>query len=139
MLRQIAIIACLCLVSCSVEQPPLLAENIVLTRPVPGSSMGAGYMTLRNTSSQAIRISRIASTDFVSIAMHESIVEDGVARMRELSELELPPRQSLVLEPGGKHLMMRHSAATPDTVTLQFYADNAMLLSLQVPLANQAD
>jgi len=131
-LRVLPLLLCAWLVACSVEQPPLLAEAVVLTPPLPGVRMGAGYMTLRNTSDQSIRINRVASPDLVSVAMHESVVEDGIARMHELQELVIPPHQSVVFEPGSKHLMIHYPAATADFVTLQFFADTAMLLSMQV-------
>ncbi|MDA0705279.1 MAG: copper chaperone PCu(A)C [Proteobacteria bacterium] len=122
---------CICLVGCTVDQPPLLVEDVVLTRPIPGVAMGAGYFTLRNTSNQSIRIDRISSPDLAAVAMHESVLEDGIARMYELQEIMLLPRSAVVFETGGKHLMMRYLETTPDIVTLQFFAGPAMLLSVQ--------
>jgi copper(I)-binding protein len=132
MLRPLPLLLCAWLAACSAEQPPLLAEAVVLTRPLPGTHMGAGYMTLRNTSDQPIRIDKVASPDLVAVSMHESVVEDGIARMLALPELLIPPHESVVFAPGGKHLMIHYPAATTDFVTLQFYADAAMLLAIQV-------
>ena len=123
---------CALLAACSAAEPPLLVEDVVLTRPLPGAHMGAGYMTLRNTTAEPISINRVTSPDLVSVAMHESVVDDGIARMHELQEIIIPPQQSVVFAPGGKHLMLRYPAATADFVTLQFFADTAMLLSMQV-------
>jgi copper(I)-binding protein len=121
-----------CLTACSVEQAPLLAEDVVVTRPLPGVRMGAGYLTLRNTTSQKIVISRVSSPDFESVKMHESVLEDGISRMYELQEVVILSGRSVTFEPGGKHLMMRHPVDTPARVTLQFYAGKAMILSLDV-------
>ncbi len=66
------------MVACSTEQPPLLAGNLKIARPVPGLSMGAGYLTLENNSEQRISITRVHSPELVSVEMHESVLEDVV-------------------------------------------------------------
>ena len=131
MSRLLALLAAISIAACSAEQPPLLVEELVLTRPIPGAGMGAGYFTLRNTSGEAIRITRVSSPELAAVAMHESLLEDGIARMHELPEIVVPPHSSVVFEAGGKHLMMHYAAATPEVVTLQFFAGPAMLLSVQ--------
>lgn len=120
------------LAACSARQAPLLAEGVVLTRPIPGIGMGAGYLTLRNTSSQEIRIDKVSSPDLESVAMHESVLEDGISRMYELQEVNILPGQSVSFEAGGKHLMIQYPVDARDTVTLQFYSGTAMLLSINV-------
>lgn len=132
MLRLLPLLLCAWHAACSAEQPPLLAEAVVLTRPLPGARMGAGYMTLHNTTGQLIRIDKVTSPDLVAVTMHESVVDDGIARMHALQELVIPPRQSVVFAPGGKHLMLQYPDKNRDFVTLQFFADTAMLLSMQV-------
>ena len=37
--------------------------------------------------------------------IHDTVVEDGVMRMRELKSLELPPGGSIEAKPGGRHVM----------------------------------
>ncbi len=132
MQRLLLLLVFACLTACSFEQAPLLAEDVRVSRPLPGVRMGAGYFTLRNTTSQRIAISRVSSPDFASVSMHESVLEDGISRMYELQEVVILPGQSVTFEPGGKHLMIRHAIETPARVTLQFYAGDAMLLSLDV-------
>ncbi len=132
MSRFLQLLVFACLAACSARQAPLLAENVVLTRPMPGVGMGAGYLTLRNTSSQRIRIDNVSSPDLESVAMHESVLEDGIARMYELPEIVILPGRSVSFEAGGKHLMIRYPVDTHDTITLQFYSGKAMLLSIDV-------
>jgi len=135
MLRIPLLLICAAVTACAGDQAPLVVEDLVLTRPIPGSAMGAGYFTMRNTSKELIRIDKVDSPDFAAVAMHESILEDGIARMVELPEILLPPQSSIVFAAGGKHLMLRYSATTPEVVTLQFFAGAAMLLSVQVNTA----
>jgi copper(I)-binding protein len=37
--------------------------------------------------------------------IHDVAVEDGVMRMRELKDIELPPGGSIEAKPGGRHIM----------------------------------
>jgi copper(I)-binding protein len=120
----------LIVLACSSEQPPLLAEDLKIVRPVPGMSMGAGYLTLENNSEKPISITRVHSPELVSVEMHESVLEDGVSRMYKLQEVVILPGQSVRFEPGGKHLMLRYRATIPARMTLQFYAGETLMLSL---------
>lgn len=117
---------------CATDQAPLIAEDVVITRPMPGTRMSAGYMTLRNTSNEEIRINRIVSPDLASVEMHESVLEDGISRMIALPEVLIPAGRSLTFEAGGKHMMLRHLPQTPATIRLQLYADDALLLAINV-------
>lgn len=74
----------------------------------PGASMLAGYATLRNTGDAPISILTVQSHDFRMTSLHETAVEDGVARMREMHRLQIPAGGEVQLAPGGKHLMFMH-------------------------------
>lgn len=112
------------------ELPPLTVTDIRLTKPMSGMSMGAGYLTLTNNSGQDIRITRVDGVGVVSVDMHESILEDGISRMEKLPQIEIPAGQSVLFEPGAKHLMLRYPDATPSQVTLQFFSGEDLLLAL---------
>ncbi len=112
------------------ENAPLIAKDVVIARPIPGVRMGAGYLSLTNTTRQGIRITRVTSPTFESVEIHESVLEDGISRMVGLDEIEILPGRTVRFEPGGKHLMIRYSVDTPKIVTLHFHADDALLLSV---------
>ena len=116
---------------CSVERAPLVATDIAVSRPMPGTAMSAGYLTLTNNTTQAIRITRVSSPEFASVEMHESVLEDGMARMYPLGELTILPGQSIEFARGGKHLMLMRPLDNIESVTLEFYAGKAMLLSVK--------
>jgi hypothetical protein len=115
---------------CSVERAPLVATDIVVSRPMPGTTMSAGYLSLTNNTTQAIRITRVSSPEFASVAMHESVLEDGMARMFPLGEVTILPGKTVEFARGGKHLMLMHPLDNIESVTLEFYAGKAMLLSV---------
>ncbi len=116
------------------ENAPLVATDIVVTRPLPGIRMGAGYLSLTNATSQRILITKVMSPNIASVEMHESVLEDGISRMVKLDEVAILPGRTVHFEPGGKHLMLRYSLNIPDVVTLQFYAGDALLLSVDTTL-----
>lgn len=114
----------------SPEGPPLVATDVVVTAPGPGMPMAAGYLQIRNQSGNSVRITRVSSPQFGAVAMHETVVEDGVARMRAIPELEIADGETVAFERGGKHLMLMQPAATPGTITLNFYAGDVLLMSV---------
>ena len=133
-LRTLWVLTFFLVIACSADKPPLIAEQLQIARPLPGMSMGAGYLTLKNNSGQQIRITGVHSAELKSVEMHESVLEDGVSRMYKLQEVVILPGQSVSFEPGAKHLMLRYAATIPDQVTLQFYAEETLLLSVGATL-----
>jgi copper(I)-binding protein len=71
--------------------------------------------------------------------MHETVIEDGIARMREIPVLEIAAGETVVFERGGKHLMLMQPVGTPGTVTLNFYSDDVLLLSVSTEFAASLD
>ncbi len=121
--------------ACSDEpKPPLVASEIVITASMPGGHMSAGYISLRNNTNVEIRISKVTSPAFEKIEIHESILEDGIAKMRRIDALSIPANSSVTLENGGKHLMLMRPTAAADTVSLSFYSDGAVILSVVAPI-----
>jgi hypothetical protein len=120
------------LCACSIEHVPLAASDVAIRKPVPGMQMTAAYLTLSNNTTQPIAITRVTSPQFEIVEMHESALEDGMARMYKLGDLMILPGQSTRFAPGGKHLMLMRPIGEFDTVTLDFYAGKALVLSVNV-------
>lgn len=112
------------------KHAPLTVTEVQIPPPMPGRRMGAAYFRLNNNSSEAIRITRVDSPQLLSVELHETILENDVARMVQLPEVIIPAGQSLQLEPGGKHLMLHYPEKTPPQVTLRFYAEDTPLVSV---------
>jgi len=110
--------------------PPVVATNVVVTAPAAGMPMAAGYLQISNHSGVAVRITRVSSPEYGSVEMHETIVEDGIARMRAIPVLEIADGETIIFERGGKHLMLMQPVGKPGTVTLNFYSDDVLLLSV---------
>ncbi len=75
-------------------------------RVVPGSPVGAGYLTVTNAGA-ADRLVGASVAGAGRVELHVSSHEGGVARMRPVEGgLAIGPRGTLTLAPGGAHLML---------------------------------
>ena len=103
----------------------------------PTSRVLAGYMQISNLTENELIITGITSPDFDSAELHRTVVEDGVARMLPVPELAIPPGGSVLLEPGGLHLMLFEPARQlleGDTVTLVLHRSDGICNTLPVPV-----
>lgn len=110
--------------------PPIVATDVVVTAPGAGMPMAAGYLRIDNRSGSDIRITRVSSPEYGSVEMHETVVEDGIARMRAIPVLEIANGEAAVFERGGRHLMLMQPVGEPRTVTLNFYSGDVLLLNV---------
>ncbi len=135
--------ALLLLLLCACEEQataPLLASDIVITEAIPGQTMSAGFMTLRNNSNETIGITAITSSEFNAVAIHESSIEDGIARMRPLETLTIAAKSSIVLKPGGIHLMLmrpKSSDKSSNDVSLSFYNGETLILNVATQISRE--
>ncbi|MET0226913.1 MAG: copper chaperone PCu(A)C [Dokdonella sp.] len=89
----------------------------------PGASMLAGYATLTNTGDAPITLLTVQSDVFRMASLHETVIDNGISKMRELHRIELAPGASVSLKPGGKHLMLmqpRQEVHAGDKVEMLF-------------------
>lgn len=74
-------------------------------RVVPETPNGAFYMVIQNQGREADRLVR-ASTEVCGIVeLHETVMEEGVMRMRPLEGIEVPAGGATTLQMGGLHIM----------------------------------
>ncbi|MFY9288816.1 MAG: copper chaperone PCu(A)C [Alphaproteobacteria bacterium] len=71
-----------------------------------GATTAAIYMPLSNAGQETDRLLGGSSPVAAKIEIHESLVVDGVMRMRKLDALALEPRKPVSLKPRGLHLMV---------------------------------
>lgn len=72
-----------------------------------GATVGAGYLTIKNTGRDPDRLVGVTLAPAGHVEVHEMRETDGVMQMRELEDgLVVPPGATVVLEPGGLHLML---------------------------------
>jgi len=139
-MRSYLVLAAILIGACSTEpQPPLVATELVITRPMPGAGMSAGYLSLTNNTEQKISITRVTSAQFGSVQLHESTLENGIARMRAMPKLEIPAGETVTLQRGGKHLMLMRPTGPADVVSLQFFDGDNLVLSVNAAFETKAN
>ena len=116
--------------ACGAPEAPLVISELEITKPMPGMKMSAGFLVITNQTNETARITRVSSPQFEAVEIHETTISDGISRMRELEALEVPGQSSIVLERGGKHLMLIRPRDLQDTVTLQFFSGELPLLTI---------
>ena len=103
----------------------------------PASRVLAAYRQIINLTDSDLSVTGITSPDFEAAELHRTVVEDGVARMLPVPDLTVPAGGSIMLEPGGLHLML-FDPVRPlqqgDTVTLVLHRSDAICITLSVPV-----
>lgn len=77
------------------------------TRATPGGAkIAGGYLKITNNGKSADRLVGAASAAADHVEIHEMSMNDGVMKMRELTDgLTIKPGESVDLKPGGFHMM----------------------------------
>lgn len=79
----------------------------------PTARVMAGYMTLVNESDTAQHVHGASSPGFGMIGLHRTVIAAGMARMEPQERLTVEAAGTLILEPGGYHLMMMMPERVP--------------------------
>jgi len=71
-----------------------------------GASVGAGYLTIKNTGTTADRLVGGSSDAAAAFEVHEMSMNNGVMKMRPVKGgLEIKPGETVELKPQGLHIM----------------------------------
>jgi len=72
---------------------------------VPGQTNGAGYMLINNPTGVSDRLLSAQSDASTRLELHTVLTENGVAKMRQVTGIDIPAKGSAKLAPGGFHMM----------------------------------
>src|SRR5437763_15130840 len=72
----------------------------------PGQPTGGAYLRLENHGARPDRLIAASADVSRSVELHQMAMQGDVMRMRQIAAVELPPNQSVRLEPGATHLML---------------------------------
>ncbi|HEY9855093.1 MAG TPA: copper chaperone PCu(A)C [Stenomitos sp.] len=86
--------------------PAIEIEHAWIREAPPGATVLAAYMTLRNPGHRPDRLIRVQTPVAGRVEVHETLVVNGVMRMRPVGQLLLPDGQTVVLKPKGTHMML---------------------------------
>ncbi len=109
----------------------VVVEDAWLRQAPPDAQVLAGYMSVENMSKKGMIISSLKSNDFAAIVIHDTNMQDGMARMREKGNLEIEGRMRVELMPGGIHLMFmspKRQLKAGDRVEVEMRFDNGTIV-----------
>ena len=120
---------------------PALAELTVkngYVRSLPPSvDNTSAYMTLHNTSEQAMELTGAKTPLAGTVMLHTTMNHDGMLHMQHVSSVSIPAQGELVLESGGMHMMLMDLKQHPKPgdeveLTLLFADGTRQTVKLQV-------
>ncbi|MEW6145571.1 MAG: copper chaperone PCu(A)C [Thermodesulfobacteriota bacterium] len=91
----------------SFAESKVVVEGAWVGEVPPSSPVAAAYMTIKNEGTSDDKLLSVTSSISGSTMIHETVVDDqGVARMNMVDALVIPAGKSVVLKPGGTHIML---------------------------------
>jgi len=95
--------------------------NSPWSRATPkGAQTAVGYMSIKNNGTTPDRLVGGSIDVADHFQLHAMTMENGVAKMRELSDIEIKPGQTVEFKPGGSHVMfvdLKHPLSKGDHIS----------------------
>ncbi len=84
----------------------------------PTVPVRAGYMTIHNPEPDPVTIVGVNSAAFARVEIHQTLMQDGMMRMEQIPALTIEANATVVMEPGGMHLMLMqpHQPTAPGKI-----------------------
>lgn len=104
-----------------------------------GSALRVAYLDITSPG-PADWIVAVDSDAHEAASLHESLLEDGISRMRMRSRIELPADATVSFEPGGLHIMLgkpNRVLAEGDTLMLTLTLESGAVISGQAVVSRQ--
>jgi copper transport protein len=107
------------------------------TLPVGQGMTGGIYLTIENGTNRDDRLIGATSDVAEAVEIHQTQIENDIARMQFFTGLDIPAGGSLTITPGQYHLMLvnvQHELAVGDTITTLLQFESGTQLNVQVPV-----
>ena len=113
---------------------PIQIEGAWAPAMPPNAVIGAVYMEI--TAHKPDRLLGASSPIAHSVEVHQTLIEEGIARMRPVEAIALG-REPFIFEPGGAHFMLIGISTpleTGRTIELELQFEHAGTVTVQVPV-----
>ena len=104
----------------------------------PGANVGAAYVTIENRGGTDDRLIGVASEVAGSASIHETVEENGVAKMRPLEAIALLAGHTIAMQPGGFHVMLmdlKSPLVEGESVALTMTFEHAGAIEVEADIA----
>jgi len=103
----------------------------------PTAKMLASYMVLHNNGDTSEILKSAAAKGFNRVEIHRTTINNGIASMEAQDSLEIPAKESVVLQPGSYHLMLidgDHHLQEGENVEISLNFANDKTIEIQAPV-----
>lgn len=126
------------LTSLSFAESKIVVEGAWVGEVPPSSPVAAAYMTIKNEGTADDRLLSVTSSISGSTMIHRTVVDDkGVASMDMVDALVIPAGKSVVLKPGGTHVMLmdlKEPVTGKEKIELDLKFENAGDMKIEAPV-----
>lgn len=109
-----------------------------VSEPEAGANT-AVYLEIRNPGRVPDRLLGCETPAAATVEIHQTVMDGDIARMRKVDGVDLPPGETVRMEPGGMHLMMldiRGSLSPGAAFSLTLFFQNSPPVTLAVPVSD---
>lgn len=126
--------------SIAFAKPEIVVKNPWVRLMPPTSHVSAAYMEIENKgNSPDILMGAKSSVSHIT-QLHETINKNGMSKMVRVKEFVIKPHQTLVLKPGGYHIMLirlKHPLKAGEKVTLWLRFKHSGLKKIEAHVENK--
>ncbi len=108
-------------------------ENAWINEAPPTVSVVAGYMTIKNNSSEQIDLIKAKSSLFERTEFHLTYIENGIAKMRKQEIISIQAQSEFSFSPGNYHLMLFNTnkpLRTGDLIPIELTFSNGHIYTI---------
>lgn len=112
------------------------------TRPVAQGMTGGVYLTIENGTNRDDRLIDVTSDVSETVEIHQTQIDNNIARMQFFTGLDIPAGDSLTIAPGQYHLMLvnvQRELSVGDSITTVLHFASGTQLPVQVPVQFDAE
>jgi copper(I)-binding protein len=141
-IRIISLFAALC--AAQLSTAALSADSVAIAVVDPyvrlaptGTRATAAYFTLQNRGEKNLRLISVSSPAARLVELHTHLQEDGMMKMRQVTDIAIPAGGKATLQPGGLHVMLIDLVATlkgGDSVPATLLFDDSSSLQVTMPV-----
>ncbi len=133
---RLCLVSLLAVVACAPDGPPLEVRDAYSYESVLGN-VAAVYFTLENRGSQPDTLVDVEVAGALVAMIHEQVAQGDMVEMRHVGPLPVGPRSTVVLQPGGLHVMMEGLDRAPvagDTLVVTVRFAHSQELTFSAPV-----
>lgn len=105
--------------------------------PLGQGMTGGVYLTIDNGTNQGERLIGAITDAAEAVEIHQTQIENDIARMRPFTGLDIPVGGSLTIAPGGYHLMLvnlQRDLSVGENITVILHFESGSQLTVEVPI-----